>query len=65
MSEQQTIEPGVVSRQPVCLYQQDEDGNWNTDCGECWVLVEGTPKENRMRFCPYCGLSLRQRSYRG
>lgn len=24
-------------------------------CGEPWTLIEGTPEENNMRFCPHCG----------
>lgn len=24
-------------------------------CGEDWVLNDGTPLENNMRYCPHCG----------
>ena len=24
-------------------------------CGEPWVLIDGTPSENNMCFCPKCG----------
>ena len=38
-----------------CKWEQDEDGNWDTDCGNLHVLLDGGPKENRMLFCCYCG----------
>ena len=37
-----------------CIWTEDEDGNWDTACGETWVF-EGGPKENRVRLCPSCG----------
>lgn len=35
-----------------------DDENWKTDCGEYWMLLEGTPAENDMKFCPMCGKKL-------
>lgn len=26
-----------------------------SECGEPWVLNDGTPEENNMRYCPACG----------
>ena len=26
-----------------------------SECGEPWILNEGTPEENNMRYCPSCG----------
>lgn len=31
---------------------------WDTDCGQLFVLNEGGPTENLMRFCCYCGKPL-------
>lgn len=28
---------------------------WETSCCEVFIICEGTPKENRMKYCPYCG----------
>ncbi len=28
---------------------------WDSDCGECFCFMEGTPAENNMRFCHGCG----------
>ena len=30
-------------------------------CGEPWVLIEGTPKENKMFYCPHCGAKMEGR----
>ena len=26
-----------------------------SECGEPWTLIDGTPAENNMRYCPACG----------
>jgi len=31
---------------------------WETDCGEIFVLNEGTPEDNDMKFCSFCGKPL-------
>ena len=41
-----------------CGWAYDEDGIWQTDCGESFVLMEGTPEDNDFRFCCYCGKNL-------
>ena len=34
----------------------DEENNlWETECDEISQIMDGTPKENTMRFCCYCG----------
>ena len=45
----------------VCIWHADEDGNWHTGCENLFVLNDGTPMENKMRFCCYCGQKLGQR----
>lgn len=47
-----------------CYWREDEDGNWHTGCGQTFVLNDGSPRDNRMRYCYHCGHRLRQRSYR-
>lgn len=44
----------------VCVWSEDEDGNWDTGCGNMFVLTEGTPYDNEMGFCCYCGHKLDQ-----
>jgi hypothetical protein len=33
----------------------EEDGCWNTDCGHVFEVSKGTPAENEMKFCCFCG----------
>lgn len=47
-----------------CEWTADDDGNWDTSCGEKFIILHGTPRENDMRFCCYCGDRLRERTRR-
>lgn len=51
--DERPVEPGET-----CGWAYDEDGIWQTDCGESFVLMEGTPEDNDFRFCCYCGKNL-------
>ena len=42
-----------------CEWSQDDDGYWETECGGMFALIEGTPRENDMNFCCYCGKPLK------
>lgn len=56
----QTPEPDV------CEWSMDLDSEyaaWETKCGNAFWLNDGTPKENDMRFCCYCGKKLVERTY--
>jgi hypothetical protein len=48
-----------------CDWTLDNEGNWDTECGDKHILLEGGPRENQMRFCCYCGSPLRERIVRG
>lgn len=43
-----------------CLWSKSDDdtGLWETSCGNEYMLIEGTPKNNRMDYCPFCGRKL-------
>ena len=43
-----------------CMWQQDEDGAWETDCNECFQFNEGGPHDNRWEYCPYCGNRIKE-----
>ena len=32
---------------------------YDTECGNMFQLNDGTPADNEMAFCPYCGRRLR------
>lgn len=43
------------------IEQEGYDGDVCFDCsvcGESWCLVEGTPADNDMRYCPHCGAKM-------
>lgn len=44
----------------VCVWSEEEDGNWDTGCGGMYSIITGTPEENEMKFCCYCGAKLRE-----
>ncbi len=43
-----------------CRWVQDGVGedHWDTDCKNRFSLNDGSPKDNRMMFCCYCGKPL-------
>ena len=38
-----------------CEWVEDSEGNYDTACGQCYTTNDGTPEENEMKFCCYCG----------
>lgn len=42
----------------ACVWTEDADGAWETECGHVFEVMTGTPSENDMRFCCYCGGAL-------
>jgi hypothetical protein len=43
----------------TCQWTEDEDGNWDTGCGEKFIWTAGIPTDSGERFCFYCGKSLK------
>lgn len=47
---------GAAQHRPPCTWTNDPiDGGWGTTCNRRWLLVVGTPTDNYMHFCPFCG----------
>jgi hypothetical protein len=42
---------------PTCIWNEVGE-MWETTCGEAFVVNDGTPSQNKMRFCCYCGKPL-------
>jgi len=38
-----------------CLWNEDAEGIWHTDCKNTHEFFVGGPKDNKYFFCPYCG----------
>lgn len=54
---------GITERSPVpavshCLWVQDSDGVWQTNCGVSFEFNSGLPKDNNANFCHNCGKPL-------
>lgn len=39
----------------TCVWTEDEDGSWWTECEQGFVFADGGPDANRFAYCPYCG----------
>ena len=44
----------------TCTWIENEDGVYETNCGNLFAFNDGTPSENGFAFCPYCGRELRE-----
>jgi hypothetical protein len=46
--------------QPACTWTRGEyeDTVWETSCSQLFILDDGTPADNDMKFCAYCGKPL-------
>jgi hypothetical protein len=47
----------TVSKLGACIWSYGDE-YWSTSCGQEFVMIEGTPKENGYNFCPSCGKPL-------
>lgn len=52
----------------TCCWSQDTDddsesGAWNTECGNAFSICDGTPSDNSMTFCCYCGFPIDQKPF--
>jgi len=48
----------LKERTGLCQWMYDDNGFWQTTCEEAFCIEDGTPKDNGMRFCVYCGKPL-------
>lgn len=47
-----------MSMDETCTWTKDPDGYWATDCGEAFEIAAGSPDQNGLRYCCFCGLPL-------
>lgn len=45
-----------------CVWREDENGDWYTDCGEQHEFLIGRPFDN-LYYCPYCGRDIIEKPY--
>ena len=58
----QDIEAALAEPE-TCTWQQDGDsdsGSYGTSCRRYFNLEDGTPEDNKMAWCCYCGKKLAQ-----
>ena len=57
------ISPPTEPKECEWLNDPADDSNdmWQTDCGHDFSLNDGTPSDNDMEFCHYCGKKLVER----
>lgn len=49
----------VVQSKWIDRTEEEGEGYWKcSNCEEPWVLIEGTPAENKMNYCPSCGAKM-------
>jgi len=50
----------------LCNWRQDGEGEqgWDTSCCNRFMLNDGTPRENKMEYCCYCGKILTESPYK-
>ena len=53
----------ALTEPDTCTWQQDGDsdsGVYGTSCGSYFSINDGTPEDNKMAWCCYCGKKLAQ-----
>ena len=44
-----------------CKWEYDDTHDcWETGCNNAFTLIEGSPENNNMKYCPYCGKEIWQ-----
>jgi len=49
----------VDSVNPDCGWEKEESGAYLTECDNIFIITEGTPGDNQMEYCCYCGGKLK------
>jgi hypothetical protein len=57
---QEPSNKGKTEMSEQCYWIEDDDDVWDTECGNRFEIIDGTPHENYMHWCPYCGKSLQE-----
>jgi hypothetical protein len=52
-----------LSQEQKCKWEEDNDANYDTDCGQTFCMTDGTPKENDFKYCTFCGRVIEEVPY--
>lgn len=58
-AEVASTEPSVPAS-CTWTYNNDDSFAWGTSCSNSFTLMEDGPRENGMKFCPYCSKPINQ-----
>lgn len=53
----------VRATRGACVWNEDDDGTWESTCGQSWQFIEGGPGENGVRYCHACGKAVKANPY--
>jgi hypothetical protein len=50
----------LLAQPDKCEWAQEDESSdaWDTGCGSTFLINDGTPSENGMRYCCFCGKTL-------
>jgi hypothetical protein len=50
----------LLAQPDKCEWAQEDESSdaWDTGCGHTFLINDGTPSENGMRYCCFCGKTL-------
>ena len=46
----------------TCTWRDNMDAIYETGCGNLHIINDGSPAENRMKYCCYCGKEIEDES---
>lgn len=56
----QCLELGSATGPCIWRLDDQDQGVWESSCGNAFSIVYGSPVQNDMRFCPYCGHPMKE-----
>lgn len=57
------IDPTKRATSDQCAWVREEEGQWVTGCDNAYEIIDGSPEQNRMKFCCYCGKTIKDLSH--
>lgn len=45
----------IAERDATCTWREDDEGVWQTECGDAFEFTTDGPEENNVKYCCYCG----------
>lgn len=56
-ADAEPVKHGKWERANLSVYEED-DSYICSVCGNIWMFIDGTPKENNANYCPNCGAKM-------